>query len=307
MNILNIINNVIISASFVLIIIIYIKTKENPPLEGIVLPIFEENSNFALDPQNWMQNDLSRYCQCGEEILNDICSEEQIISGCFDVSKNINRLQLRHLEDIDCYDYNRNVIKNRGEINKVFDLGFDMVNKMALGLIILVSISLCVSVLLSLTTVSLLFQIPEDKECLIDFTIGIYLSSYFATNFVNLILFIIIMVNFYKGKTTGEFLDYYNNCANKNRKLLLKDSFEKLDTLHSLMTAFVTLNSICLCYGCFPAIFFDKWTKEVDMREEVERAKREAIGKKAKKAENEENEENEKGSKSMDLALLSSN
>ncbi len=39
-------------------------------------------------PPNQYNKDLEKYCQCGEEILNNICTEEQIISGCYDVSKN---------------------------------------------------------------------------------------------------------------------------------------------------------------------------------------------------------------------------
>ena len=95
-----------------------------------------------------MLNDLSRYCLCGEEILNDICSEEQIISGCFDVSKNSKKLLLRHLEDIKCGEYDTELRGKGGRLTSVFDLGFDMVNKMALGLLILAIIVLGSAVLI---------------------------------------------------------------------------------------------------------------------------------------------------------------
>ena len=84
--------------------------------------------------------------------------------------------------------------------------------------------------------------------CLLLFIFAIPLSG-----IVNLILFIILMVNFYKGKTTGDFLDYYNGCLSEINKKYLEGVFEKLDTLDSQMTAFVTLNFISIFLGCISA------------------------------------------------------
>ena len=74
---------------------------------------------------------------------------------------------------------------------------------------------------------------------------------------VNFILFIILLVNYCKGTTTGEFLDYWNICLNETERQFLKDPYDKLHSLHSVMTAFVVLNFIPLglsfigfCLGC---------------------------------------------------------
>ena len=71
-----------------------------------------------------LDNYLGKYCQCGEEILDNICTEEQIISGCYDVSKNDEKAFLRSLSnDIDCNVYNSKL--NGHKYSEVFNLGFD--------------------------------------------------------------------------------------------------------------------------------------------------------------------------------------
>ena len=62
---------------------------------------------------------------------------------------------------------------------------------------------------------------------------------------VNLVLFIIMMVNYYKGNTTGEFLDYYEDCLEDDEKTKeIKNNYDKLNNLHKCITAFVCLNFI---------------------------------------------------------------
>ena len=70
--------------------------------------------------------------------------------------------------------------------------------------------------------------------------------------FTFLVLVVILMVNYYKGQTTGEFLDYYNQCIDGQEieKSQLKETFDKLNDTDSYMTAFVAINFITLGLNC---------------------------------------------------------
>ena len=95
---------------------------------------------FNAPPQDPVLNDLGKYCQCGEEILNNICSEEQIISGCYDVSKKDEKALIRRLSDLNCDSINKDLeTKKYGE---VFELNYGTVNSMALGILIIYCIIL---------------------------------------------------------------------------------------------------------------------------------------------------------------------
>ena len=63
---------------------IYNDTKEANPLNFFDKKLHPNTNPLSFDgpPQDPVLNDLGKYCQCGEEILNNICSEEQRISGC---------------------------------------------------------------------------------------------------------------------------------------------------------------------------------------------------------------------------------
>jgi len=237
---------------------IYHKTGENP------LEVFYKKY-YKPSPYNRLSNSVnkvdyaqtlssSEYCQCGEKIWNNICTEEQIISGCFDVSKNSDRL-LRNLVGFNCKDLDSKIV-SQGGYSKVFDLGFNTVHKVALGILILLIanlVSVALSVLLAFGSIcfgkNVLLLITPFAVCIVP-----VVSS---SGLVNFILFIILLVNYYKGTTTGEFLDYWNICLNESERNFLKDPYDKLHSLHSVMTAFVVLNFIPLglsfigfCLGC---------------------------------------------------------
>lgn len=237
---------------------IYHKTGENP-LEVFDKKYYKPSRNNRLSNSvnkvDYAQTlSSSEYCQCGEKIWNNICTEEQIISGCFDVSKNSDRL-LRNLVSFNCKDLDSKIV-SQGGYSKVFDLGFNTVHKMALGILILLIanlVSVALSVLLALGSIcfgeNVLLLIAPFAVCIVPV---VSLSG-----LVNFILFIILLVNYYKGTTTGEFLDYWNICLNESERNFLKDPYDKLHSLHSVMTAFVVLNFIPLglsfigfCLGC---------------------------------------------------------
>ena len=77
---------------------VYNGTKEN------ALQLYDQSNTtpqnsllYSTPLPNQLENNLGKYCQCGEEILDNICSEEQIISGCYDVSKKNEKDSLRRL------------------------------------------------------------------------------------------------------------------------------------------------------------------------------------------------------------------
>ena len=189
--------------------------------------------------------ELGKYCQCGEEILENICTEEQIISGCYDISKKNEKSLLRNLADNEVC--NLKITLENPNFHEIFDLGFDMVYKMALGILIIYCAVLGVSVLVIIATFGALCCGECALALLLPCLPVIFIVVIFS-GITNLVLFIIMMVNYYKGNTTGEFLDYYNNCLKDNKFKDLRDdikpTFDELDGLDSNFTAFVVLNFI---------------------------------------------------------------
>jgi hypothetical protein len=238
-------------ACVVLISRIYNKTGENPleiyDTSGSVPGDNNGLSNYANKVDYASALSSSKYCQCEGKIWNNICTEEQIISGCFDVSESSSRHFLRNL-GMNCDSYNQEILSQGGAYSKVFDLGFNMVHKMALGIMIIL-IAVLASIGISLIAALGTICCGEGAALLIaPCAICIILVGLFA-GLVNFILFIILMVNYYKGKTTGEFLDYYETCLEPTSQQLLKGAYDKLHSLDSNMTAFVTLNFIQLFLG----------------------------------------------------------
>lgn len=203
--------------------------------------------------------ELGKYCQCGEEILENICTEEQIISGCYDVSKNKEKSLLRNLDTEICSENIQ--LGGNPDFHKHFDLGFDMVYKMALGILIIYIAVLGVTVLVLFAAFGTICCGECALAILLPFLPVIFIVALFS-GITNLVLFIIMMVNYYKGNTTGEFLDYYNNCMSdpkyKDMHEDLKDTFEKLDDLDSNFTAFVVLNFIGIFVNWLSSCFNKK-------------------------------------------------
>ena len=70
------------------------------------------------------------------QILKNICSEEQIISGCYDITPNNQKSPLRNLAtNIFCYEI-EDKLKDK-KLSEVFILNYGMVSKMALGILII--------------------------------------------------------------------------------------------------------------------------------------------------------------------------
>jgi len=236
-------------AIIVLTVKIYKFTDGNPN----ILEILDTNLTYALYPTDSNSGlnelvtkdifELGKYCQCGEEILENICTEEQIISGCYDISKKNEKSLFRYLEDNEACKLAVNL--QEPNFSKIFELGFNMVYKMALGILIIYCAVLGVSVLVLIAT----FGVICCGECALAILIPclpVILIVAIFSGITNLVLFIIMMVNYYKGNTTGEFLDYYKYCMDnhQNLKTVIEPTFKELDDLDSNFTAFVVLNFI---------------------------------------------------------------
>ena len=244
-NIIDIIVLGINIAIIVLIARIYSWTKTNPLevydegnqiIENIEIPNIPPN-NIA----NKIKNELNQ-CQCDEQIFEFKCTEEQIVSGCYDVSENNHKNLLRFLDD-NCDDYNKEIEDNKYQLHKAFDLGFKNVRKMALGILIIYCILFGCTIIVLIATLGVICCGECALVILLPFFPVILLSGIFS-GIVNLVLFIIMMVNYYKGYTTGEFLEYYNDCLDSDGKEIFKGIYNKLNKLHSNFTAFVVLNFV---------------------------------------------------------------
>ena len=195
-------------------------------------------------PPNQYIKDLEKYCQCGEEILNNLCSEEQIISGCYDVSKNGKKTWLRNLEEINCTEIDNILFKKENKYSEVFKLRFDVVNQMALGILIVYSCIVLCTILVMIVSFSAMWCGDGTLALLILPCIPYIIIIGLSSGCADFIMLIILMVNYYKGRTTGDFLDYYNTCLKETEKNNITKVFSTLDEIDYNMTIFVILNLI---------------------------------------------------------------
>ena len=138
-----------------------------------------KTENTILNETTIVSDELSKFCQCGEKIVDNICTEEQIVSGCYDVTKNNKRTILRYLEE-NCDTIGEN-IKNKGGFSKVFDLNYGTVYMMAFGIFILLYI------LISSVILNILSCCCQDVG-------GIYCWIAIFTYFLSLVLNLIFLL-----------------------------------------------------------------------------------------------------------------
>ena len=221
--------------------------------------VFKYSSKNPFDKQlepneNWSDffNEtpiFKKQCKCGEEILNDFCNEEQILSGCVDVTENPlknNKQFLRYLKmgEQKCNEY-KNEIKNLGNeetLNKVFTLKFNTIHKLALGLLILVIIGFVILVLFCiLSCFFLLIEYAGGALIIIGFFINILVNG--VIYLINLILFIILSNKYFKSDTSTyvDFLD----CKGVNKDKFNK-KFEKVENLKNVFITYFVLFIIYL-------------------------------------------------------------
>jgi hypothetical protein len=221
-------------------IIVYTVRIETEAKNGNPLEKYDNKTN----PINISYAQLEKYCQCGEDILKNICTEEQIISGCYDITPNKQKSFLRSLEpNVICSNIKADLIDKKGKYSEVFTLNYDMVYKMSLGILIVDCCILGVIIVLIISVFGFLCC-GEGALCLLAACAPCIIVIVLFSGITNLVLFIILLVNFYKGRTTGEFLEYYSECLNDEEKVKLFSEYTTLNNMHSYMTVFIILNSI---------------------------------------------------------------
>lgn len=225
-NILSILSLGIEIAIVVLLARIY-KWTDKSPIENV---IFQYNNTVSLSPQ--------------PGTLTPKISPENIYN------KNIKGKNLLRILDDKCDDLNLRLQYHNYELDKVFKFKFKMVHKMALGLLILYCIALG---LLVLTIVSSIAYACLGDCCLIFLGPVIFLLLIYIifSGVTNLVLFIIMMVNYYKGDGVGEFLDYYDDCLKDLNKFVLEGIYDRLNDLNKHFIAFIVLNFISIFYNFF--------------------------------------------------------
>ena len=236
---------------------VYQGTSDGDPLEKYDRNHTHSTNNALEETGTRLLSDLDKFCQCGEEILNNICTEEQIISGCYDISSNGNKNLLRNLR-FDCNSLPKDVDLVNPNFHEVFELKFDMVNKMALGILIIYIAILGIAVLSLFLTCAVLCC----QDCLVVIMVPLTIIIFLVViggGIADLVLLIIMMVNYYKGTTTGEFLDYYENCLpTEYKKGDLKQVYLNLDELDYNMTVLVVMNFVGMFLNYVGSCFTNK-------------------------------------------------
>ena len=219
-NIFTVITFVVEIVIIILIGKIYSMTEINP-LETFMF----ENSNFIFNNYKRNLNQLNKKVFNNEPIYEETINKRKHL--------------LRHL-DTDCAKFNSKIEENDYQLNKTFDLGFKKVHKMALGLLIIYCIFSGLLILIVISSFGILYFEDCCGKCLASLIILMLFISIFAS-IPSLVLFIIMMVNYYKGLTTGDFLDYYKDCLDDDLKKPLESTYNKLHDLNKNFTAFVVL------------------------------------------------------------------
>ena len=228
-------------AALVYIVNIYSDTKEDP--FNVVLQ--NKDSYFKNLTQIYSKN--VKQCKCGEEIVNDFCSEEQKLLGCIDLSDFSLNIQsdknkfLRYLIDSSkCKEYEQK-IRATEKLNQVFDINASGIHSMATGLLVLIVVNFALVILI--ITVSCIVVCCGEKMILCIVFIPCFVYAGYAAGITNLVLFIILCVQYYGG-ATRDFIDFLE-CSNINQEKF-KNEFKIVQDLRTDFIVFLVLNIIYL-------------------------------------------------------------
>ena len=161
---------------------------------------------------------------------------------------------LKNQSDINCDQIKKDLILNNNKYSETFDLGFDIINKMSLGILISYCIILgCSALVLIVSYASLCCG--ENTFAIIIACFPYIVIVTLSSGLADFVLLIILLINYYKGRTNGEFLDYYNTCLSEPEKSNISETYKKLDEIDTYMTAFVALNFIGFAFNYIGSCF----------------------------------------------------
>lgn len=233
--------------AFVFLIKVFIGTKTDPfnvKIEPQDKPSYFTTQIIAM---------IGKQCKCGDDILNDFCTEEQILSGCKDISPNVLSTQNHFLsyamEASKCTEYKNNFMQKE-YVNQVFDINASTIHNMATGIIVLYVATFCVLIMF--------FLAPICIYLIAILAIPIICIALFGS-LVIMILFIIMCVNFFNG-ATNDYIDFLE-CSGVN-KSKFQEKFYNVEELKTNFIAFMTLNIIYVCINCITNAFSSQKQEE---------------------------------------------
>ena len=222
-------------AAFVFLIKVFNGTKTDPfnvKIEPQDKPSYFTTETFAM---------IGKQCKCGDDILNDFCTEEQILSGCKNISPNVLSTQNKFLsyvmEASKCTEYRKNFME-KVNVNQVFDINESTIHNMATGLIVLYVATFCVIILF--------FLGPICAWVITILLIPIVCIALLGSLVIT-ILFIIMCANFFNG-ATNDYIDFLE-CSGVN-KSKFQAKFSGVEDLKSNFIAFMALNIIYVIFNC---------------------------------------------------------
>ena len=229
---------------------IYYNTKDDPLEKHLNenRSIYFKNKNTIFSPLNYYE----KQCICGDEILNDFCTEEQILSGCHD--KSLNKQQNLFLgilmAENKCNEYEETIRSNGIQsLSEIFDINAGKINDMALGIMIIT--------IISMSLIFLLFIIPffflkseEDKlKSLSNVVTCLNNIIIFLSFIINFFLFLLLDVRYNKGDTT-DYVDFLD-CKNVEKK-----SFEEFEEVEDFKSNYKSFLIVHIIYYSLSGLYF---------------------------------------------------
>ncbi len=187
---------------------------------------------------------MDKKCKCGEEVLNNYCTEKQILSGCFDISLNqsFDKPQnLRFLlEETKCKSFETQIKEGNKKLNEIFKLNISGIHSIVTGLIIIILLNLAVLFLISFVSCGA-FCFGEKAYYLLVPCLPCILIISYGSGITNVVLYIILLVRYYGGdiRKYAEFLE----CSNVKRSQF-NIEFKDIEELKFDFTVFISLHII---------------------------------------------------------------
>ena len=168
------------------LLIFFFKATRTDPFDIILF----EKQDFFLNKTFLLTK--TKQCKCGDDIVNDFCSEEQILSGCENISPTI--LSKKHylrllMDSSECNNITLRFLVSEN-IKEVFNINARVMHNMSIGIIVMHVVLFCVLGLL-------LFSIIYDS--ILDYLSKPINVLRILGILVNVILLIILFVKFFKG------------------------------------------------------------------------------------------------------------
>ena len=152
------------------------------------------------------------------------------------------------MSEKDCLEIKDNIINNNKTLNQIFDTKIKTIHNISIGLLVVAVVNLC-PLLIILSTVDLHGSCDFCLICCLPF-IPIILCSICFSLIVDLILFIIIIIYYFKGDTRR-----YNDFLNCS--FVSKAGFDKYKDLEKIKTDFIVFMIINILYMIFNSLFMN--------------------------------------------------